>query len=76
MRNQARHSVLTVGANVMKDRKHYYVEVEITYTDEVLIEAKDEEDARYQAGFEASRLQLHTESVAVLQAREAEEYNA
>lgn len=60
----------------MTDRKYYYVEVEIIYTDEVMVEAKDEEDARYQAGFEASRLQTHIESVAVLEAREAEDYNA
>lgn len=60
----------------MTDRKYYYVEVEITYTDEIMVEAKDEEDARFRAGFEASALQYHTENVTVLQAYEAEEYNA
>lgn len=68
--------MLTMGANVMTDRKYYYVEVEITYTDEIMVEAKDEEDARFRAGFEASTLQYHTENVIVLQAYEAEEYNA
>jgi hypothetical protein len=60
----------------MVERKYYYVEVEITYTDEIKVEAENEEDARYRAGFEASTLQLHTENVAVIQAYEAEEYNA